>query len=209
MKYDLTTAPPDIAYKLLASTIVPRPIAWVTTQSAAGVVNAAPYSFFNVVGANPPTLVLGLMRDSVRGFKDTAANILETGEFVVNLVPERLIDAMNLTCVDAPAEINELHLAGLESTPSDCVKPPRITASPVAFECKVLTSLVTGPLQTLVVGRVLCGHIDDAYLLDAARCHIDTPALGLIGRLHGSGWYTRTEPEIQRDRPIYQAVAKL
>jgi flavin reductase (DIM6/NTAB) family NADH-FMN oxidoreductase RutF len=135
MRFDLDAIAPDIVYKLLVATVVPRPIAWVTTQSAAGVLNAAPYSFFNVMGPSPPTLVLGLMAHAQGGFKDTARNIVETGQFVVNLVPEALAPAMNVTAVDAPGGVNELDLAGLAPAPSTHVRPPRIAASPVSFEC--------------------------------------------------------------------------
>jgi flavin reductase (DIM6/NTAB) family NADH-FMN oxidoreductase RutF len=176
----------------------------VTTLSEAGVVNAAPYSFFNVMGHEPPTVVLGLLRGA-GGFKDTAANILDTAEFVVNLVPYALAEAMNLTCIDAPPEVNELELAQLASAPSLRVKPPRISDAPVSFECRVLTSLVTGPRQTIVIGRVVQAHVQDRFVTDAARGHIDTPALDLVARMHGSGWYARQTDLFQMVRPNYAA----
>lgn len=203
MKFDLTTLPADISYKVLASTIVPRPIAWVTSQSAGGIVNAAPFSFFNGMGSDPPTLVIGLLRDPVRGYKDTARNIIDNGEFVVNLVPERLAEAMNITCIDAPPDVSEIDLAGLHLASSDAIAPPRIAESPVAFECRTHTTLITGPKQTLVVARVLAAHITDEYVLDKERAYIDTPKLNLVGRLHGSGWYTRTGDTFQLTRPTY------
>ncbi|MDZ4134897.1 MAG: flavin reductase family protein [Paracoccaceae bacterium] len=204
MRFDLETLGADISYKLLASTVTPRPIAWVTTQNAQGVVNAAPYSFFNAMGHTPPTVALGLVRDAARGFKDTAQNILDTGEFVVNLVPEHLAEAMNQTSVAAPPGVSEMELAGLEAAPSTHIRPPRIAQSPVSFECVTLTALVTGPQQTIVIGRVLAVHVADAFVLDADRGHIDTPALGLIGRMHGAGWYARTHDLFQMDRPVYK-----
>jgi len=203
MRFDLTDLAPELAYKVLASTVTPRPIAWVTTLSPAGIVNAAPYSFFNVVGSEPPTVVLGILSDPKRGFKDTARNILKTGEFVINLVPAALAEAMNTTCMDAPADVSELELAGLSATPSIAVTPPRIAESPVAFECRVVTNLVTGPEQVLVVGRVLTAHVADEYVLDARRAHIDTPRLDLIARLHGSGWYARATDTFQLERPTW------
>ncbi|WP_376095091.1 flavin reductase family protein [Roseomonas sp. CCTCC AB2023176] len=205
MFFDFGALPADIRYKVLTSTVTPRPIAWVTTRREDGVVNAAPYSFFNVMGQDPPTLVLGLLRDPKRGFKDTAANILDSGEFVVNLVPERLAEAMNLTCMDAPPDVSELDVAGLEAAASVHVSAPRIAASPVAFECRSLTVLVTGPKQAIVVGRVLAAHVADEVVLDAARAYIDTPALNLIARMHGSGWYARSTDRFQLDRPTYAA----
>jgi flavin reductase (DIM6/NTAB) family NADH-FMN oxidoreductase RutF len=189
-------------YKILTATVTPRPIAWVTTLSEDGIVNAAPYSFFNVLGHEPPTLALGLLAGQGR-FKDTATNILATGEFVVNLVSEKNAEAMNVTCIDAPPEIDELALAGLTAAPSHAVRPPRIAESPVSFECKILSSLVTGPRQTIVIGRIVRAHVTDAVVLDGARCHIDTPALKLIGRMHGSGWYARSSDLFQMDRPSW------
>ncbi|WP_054005560.1 flavin reductase family protein [Cypionkella psychrotolerans] len=200
MRWDLDKVAEPIAYKLLAATVMPRPIAWVVTQSHDGKLNAAPYSFFNVMGSAPPTLVLGLMADPTRGFKDTAANILATGEFVVNLVPEALVQQMNTTSVDAPTGVNELNLAGLETEASVHIRPPRIAASPVAFECRMLSSVVTGPHQTIVIGRVLAAHIDDRFILNAERAHIDTPALNLVARSYGST-YVRSHDTFELDRP--------
>lgn len=204
MRYDLDAVPEPIAYKLLAATVVPRPIAWVVTQGAAGV-NAAPYSFFNVMGSAPPTVALGLMAAPGRGFKDTALNILETGEFVVNLVPERLVGAMNLTSADAPRGVNELQLAGLDTLPSTHVAPPRIAESPVAFECRAISSVVTGPCQTVVIGRVLAVHVQDRYLKNPDRAHIDTDALDLVARSYGSE-YIRSHDRFDLPRPTWAGL---
>ncbi len=202
MLFDMETLDAARRYKILTATVTPRPIAWVTTLSADGVVNAAPYSFFNVLGHEPPTLALGLLAGQGR-FKDTATNILATGEFVVNLVSEANAAAMNVTCIDAPPAVDELRLAGLTAVPSHAVRPPRIEQSPVSFECRVLTSLVTGRHQTAVIGRIVRAHVDDAVVQDRERCHIDTPALQLIGRMHGSGWYARCNDLFQMDRPSW------
>jgi flavin reductase (DIM6/NTAB) family NADH-FMN oxidoreductase RutF len=207
MRFDLESLDPAIGYKLMAATVVPRPIAWVTTQSDDGTVNAAPFSFFNVMGHRPPTAVLGLLRDPRKGFKDTAGNILARGDFVINLVPERLATAMNLTSMAAPAAVSELEAAGLTPAPSAHVRPPRIAESPVAFECVNHASVVTGPEQTIVIARILAIHIDDAHVLDAERGHVDTTGLGLIARMHGAGWYARTTDLFQLERPSYEAWA--
>jgi flavin reductase (DIM6/NTAB) family NADH-FMN oxidoreductase RutF len=204
MRYDLDQVPEPIAYKLLAATVVPRPIAWVVTRGAQGV-NAAPYSFFNVMGSAPPTVALGLLADPERGFKDTAANILETGEFVVNLVPEGVVEAMNLTAADAPRGVNELEYAGLETEPSVHVVPPRIARSPVAFECRTISSVVTGPHQTVVIGRVLAVHIEDRFLLNPERGHVDTDSLDLVGRSYGAG-YIRSHDTFQLVRPTWASL---
>jgi flavin reductase (DIM6/NTAB) family NADH-FMN oxidoreductase RutF len=174
-------------------------------------VNAAPYSFFNVMGSAPPTIALGLMAAPDRGFKDTALNILETGEFVVNLVPERLVQAMNLTSADAPRGVDELALAGLTTVPSTHIAPPRIADSPVAFECRSLSSVVTGPCQTVVIGRVLAVHIEDRYLKNADRAHVDTDALDLVARSFGSE-YIRSHDRFELPRPTWaglQAAGKV
>ena len=202
MRFDLEQIDPAVVYKLLVATVVPRPIAWVTTINRQGLVNAAPYSFFNVMGPAPPTLVLGLMADAQRGFKDTARNIMESGEFVVNLVPHALVQAMNITAVDAPADISELELAGLEQAACTHVRPPRIAISPVSFECLNHAAIVTGPHQTIVVGRIVAIHVADGYVRDAQRGHIDTPGLDLVARTFGAG-YVRTRDTFDLVRPTW------
>jgi flavin reductase (DIM6/NTAB) family NADH-FMN oxidoreductase RutF len=202
VRFDLDKVDSATAYRLLAATVVPRPIAWVVTQGAQGSINAAPFSFFNVMGHNPPTVALGLLGDPTRGFKDTARNIIDTGEFVINLVPERLVEKMNLTAIDAPASINELELADLQTSPSTHVKPPRIAESPVAFECVTHTAIETGPRQTIIIGRVLAVHVNNALVKDAARGHLYIEKLDLVGRMFGSS-YTRTNDTFDLVRPTW------
>lgn len=203
VEFDFETMPTASRYKILVSTVVPRPIAWVTTLTSAGVANAAPYSFFNVMGNDPPIVVIGVQGHPENRFKDTGQNILTSAEFVVNLVSEATAEAMNVTCIDAPPGVDELKLAGLATTPSVKIRPPRIAASPVAFECKVHTSLTFSPHQAIVIGRVVQAHVADDFVLDGARCHIDTPKLKLVGRMHGTGWYTRTGDQFQLERPVW------
>ena len=143
MEFDLRALEVAKRYKLLASSITPRPIAWVTSRSADGIHNAAPYSFFNMMGSDPPTVVLGLMLRPEGGLKDSAVNITTTGEFVINLVCEADAEAMNLTCIDAPPEVDECALAGLELLPSRLVGPPRIASAPVSLECRVLETVLS------------------------------------------------------------------
>lgn len=200
MRFDLDDVGAQNAYKLLAATVMPRPIAWVVTLDRDGTVNAAPFSFFNVMGSAPPTVALGILADPERGFKDTARNILDTEEFVVNLVPERLVGAMNVTAVDAPRGVDELALANLATSPSSRVRPPRIAESPVNFECVLLSSVQTGPAQLVAIGRVLVVHIDDDYLLDVERAYVDTPKLDLVARSYGSG-YVRSRDTFNLERP--------
>jgi flavin reductase (DIM6/NTAB) family NADH-FMN oxidoreductase RutF len=191
-------------YKIVNSTVTPRPIAWVTSQSAAGVRNAAPYSFFNAVGIEPPLIVLGLLKNpATRGIKDTGTNIIETGEFVVNLVCEGDAEKMNQCSVDAPFDVDEIAYAGLETLPSELVAPPRIATAPVSFECRKIAALDVGTLQTVVIAEILMAHIRDEFITDPKRLYLDTPAMKLIGRTHGSGWYARTSDQFQMERPVF------
>jgi flavin reductase (DIM6/NTAB) family NADH-FMN oxidoreductase RutF len=203
MRFDLDKISPAIAYKLLVATVVPRPIAWVVTRSIEGRLNAAPFSFFNVMGPNPATLVLGINADSERGYKDTARNIIATGEFVVNLVPFHLAEQMNKTAINAPQGINELELAGLTTAPSVHIKPPRIAESPVAFECVKHSTVETGPHQIIVIGLIQAIYIADEFIKDASRGHVDTDGLDLVGRTFGSG-YVRLKDKFEMARPVWK-----
>jgi flavin reductase (DIM6/NTAB) family NADH-FMN oxidoreductase RutF len=204
MEFDFETLAAVNRYKILISTVVPRPIAWVTTLTPDGVPNAAPYSFFNAMGSDPPVIVIGVQAHAENRYKDTGHNILRSPEFVVNLVSEELGEAMNITCIDAPPGVDELKLAGLEAAPSVKIAPPRIAASPVAFECRLVTTLSFGPNQAIVVGRVVHAHILDEMVLNKERCHVDTPKMKLIGRMHGSAWYTRTRDQFPLERPEWK-----
>lgn len=205
--FDFSLLSAEMRYRLLASTVLPRPIAWVVTMSADGVVNAAPYSFFNVFGADRPVVALGILARP-ESEKDTAANIRATGEFVVNLVPHALVEAMNATCVDAPPEVDEMALAGLSAVPSIGVRPPRIAESPVALECRMTHLLETGPGQLLVVGEVLHAHYAAHVLTgDPARPRVDGLALDLVARMHGPTAYTRTRDLFDLDRPLWNGAA--
>ncbi len=192
-------------YKIVNSTITPRPIAWVTTLGENGAVNAAPYSFFNCVGVEPPLVVLGLLKDmATRQLKDTATNIAANGEFVVNLVCEADAAVMNLSSVDAPRNVSEVDYAGIATTPSTIVAPPRISSSPVSFECRKLEMLDIG-LQDVVIGEILMAHIADQFITNPDKHYFDTPAMQLIGRTHGSGWYARTSDQFALERPKFDA----
>jgi flavin reductase (DIM6/NTAB) family NADH-FMN oxidoreductase RutF len=131
MQFDIDKMAAMDRYELLLGTVVPRPIALVTTISGDGTINAAPYSLFNV-GHDPAVAIISVLAHPDGRLKDTANNILATKEFVINLVSEPLAEAMNITCVDAPPGTNELELAELKTAPSIKVKPPRVSESPVA-----------------------------------------------------------------------------
>ncbi len=201
MHFDLTTISATDAYKLLVSTVVPRPIALATTVDRAGRVNAAPFSFFNAVSSVPPVVVLGISPgvNGGDGYKDTERNIRDSGEFVVNLVDEALAESMNICAVDFPSDTGELDIARLTPVPSAEIRPPRIAQAPVSFECRRITGLSLGPRSVLEIGRVIHIHIRDD-LVDPAKFYVATEKMRLIGRMHGRGWYARTSDLFLMDR---------
>ena len=191
MLFDFATLPAEARYKLLASTVVPRPIAWVVSLNPEGRLNAAPFSFFNVFSEEPALVCIGIGGLAPGQPKDTAANIRASHEFVVNLVPAALMQAMHVTAIDFDPSVDELAEAGLTTLASSKVAPPRIAESPAALECATEQLIELAGGRSLVVGRVLAMHVRDDAVLDAARCHIDTPKLDLVGRVHGGGGYVR------------------
>jgi len=200
MLFDFDRLSPENRYKLLVSTVVPRPIAWVVSVDLDGRVNAAPFSFFNAVSGDPPMVVVGIGGRGPGESKDTAVNIRNTPEFVVNLVSAESAAAMNVTAIDFGPEVRELEEAGLTPVASEKVKPPRIAESPVALECVRHVTVELGTDRSVVFGRVVAMHVRDAAVLDAAKCYIDTPKLDLIGRMHGRGWYARTRDQFEMPR---------
>lgn len=200
MLFDFAIIPAKQRYKLLVSTIVPRPIAWIVSQDLNGQLNAAPFSFFNAFAGDPPVVGVGIGSHDPGRPKDTRRNIRDTGQFVVNLVSEETAPAMNVTAIEFDPGVNELAQAGLTTVPSLYVKPPRIAQSPVSMECELLQIVELGPESGLVLGRVLAMHVREDFVIDAARHYIDTPKLKLIGRMHGSGWYVRTSDLFSIDR---------
>jgi flavin reductase (DIM6/NTAB) family NADH-FMN oxidoreductase RutF len=200
MLFDFATMNPRVCYKLLVSTIVPRPIAWVVSHDAHGTLNAAPFSFFNAFSADPPVVGIGVGRHSSGRSKDTRANIMDTREFVVNLVSEDTARAMNVTAIEFEPDVNELAEARLTTCPSVRVKPPRIAESPIAMECALLQFVDLGPNSGIALGRVLAMHVRDDAVLDATSGYVDTPALKLVGRMHGTGWYARTSDLFEMPR---------
>ena len=208
MLFDLSKIAPMRRYELLLGTVVPRPIALVTSLSRDGLVNAAPYSLFNVMSHDPPIVAFSVLPSPLGQMKDTGQNILAGGDFVVNLVSEALAEAMNLTCIDAPADVSETDLAGLATIPSTAVAPPRLQASPVALECRFVTSLTFGPDQTVIFGRVIHVHVPDELVLDAENCIVDTPKLRLIGAMHAAKYYSRPGDMLEIIRPTWANWSK-
>jgi len=203
MTFDFSELEPRDRYKLLANTIVPRPIALVVTTSVDGKHNAAPFSFFNVFSEDPPVIVLGIgaRARSAGNPKDTTRNIEATGEFTVNLVSEELLPGMSVCAIDFPEGVNELEEFGLDLLPSMKVKPPRIALSPVQLECRRLVSLSLGGAgRTLVIGEVLALHAAEG-VVDPSNLHVDQSKLNLVGRMRGGGWYVRTHDVFRVPEP--------
>jgi flavin reductase (DIM6/NTAB) family NADH-FMN oxidoreductase RutF len=198
--FDFAAMPARDCYKLLVSTIVPRPIAWIVSQNKGGRLNAAPFSFFNAFSGDPPIVGIGIGSHEPGRAKDTRRNIRETSEFVVNLVSEEMAEAMNVTAIEFEHGMNELAEAQLEVVPSVRVKPPRIAASPVAMECVLQQIVELGPDNALVLGRIVAMHVRDDLVLDRSKSYVNTPNLKLIGRMHGTGWYARTSDLFQMER---------
>lgn len=201
MLLDFSDLRPRDAYGWMISTIVPRPIAWVSTISADGKTNLAPFSFFQGVTSNPPTLMFVPvnMRDGTK--KDTVRNIELVPEFVVNLVSFALAEQMNNTSALLPYGESEFERFGIESTPSERVRPPRVAAAPLAFECTLdrFVHIGEGPLAANVVfGRILVAHVADGVL--GADGKPDPEKLDLIGRMGGDS-YTRTRERFDMERP--------
>ncbi len=186
MHFDLASLTPLDRYKLLSSTITPRPIAWVSTMSEHGHPNAAPFSFFNVFGEDPPVLGFSVNDRSPGDRKDTGRNVRRNREFVVNLVPLAALNQMNITAAEFGPEVDEFRQAGLTPAPSLRIKAPRIAESPVAFECRLLQIVEFGPARSLIIGEILTMHVRDDAVLDAERRYIDNSGLGLVGRMHGN-----------------------
>ncbi|QDC10766.1 flavin reductase family protein [Oceanicola sp. D3] len=175
------------AYKVMIGTIVPRPIAWVTTISPDGVVNAAPYSFFNCLSADPPILALGVENKPDRSFKDTGWNIRMTECFTVNIVDRANVEAMSVTAADFAPEVDELEMAGLTAIPGDKVKCPRISEAPVAFECERYLGIAVSSAREIILGRIVRAHIRED-IIDPATFYSDHEKLDALGRMGGNGY---------------------
>jgi flavin reductase (DIM6/NTAB) family NADH-FMN oxidoreductase RutF len=201
MLLDFTALSPARAYHWMVSTILPRPIAWVSTISPDGRTNLAPFSFFQGVTANPPTLMFVPVNDREGRKKDTVRNIELVPEFVVNLVPYALAEPMNNCAALLPYGESEFTAFGVAPAASDRVRPPRVAASPVAFECALqqIVHIGEGPLAANVIfGRILAAHISDAVV--GADGLPDSAKLDLVGRLGGDA-YSMTRETFSLSRP--------
>jgi flavin reductase (DIM6/NTAB) family NADH-FMN oxidoreductase RutF len=199
MELDLLGEHADRAYAILANLVAPRPIAWVTTLNEDGSVNAAPFSFFNVMGANPPLVVFCPGNRDDGSEKDSARNAQRTGEFVVHLVDEDAAEMMNQTAASLPAGESETVRNGLETLPSSTVKVPRLAVAPAALECKVHSIQRIGQ-NRLVLGLVQRVHVRDS-LIDFETLRIKREDYKPIGRMASPDWYCHTRDFFEMKRP--------
>lgn len=202
MEIDPTTISYKSVYKIMTGSILPRPIGWISSIDSSGRPNLAPFSFFNAVCSNPPTV---LFCSSIRGSdgktKDTLNNVRATNEFVVNIVTEELLQAMNASSIEAPPDFDEFNYAGLTLAPSVMIKPPRVKESPIHYECRVKQIIDISDQPggaSIVIGSIIHIHVDDGVMFGEDK--IDLTALKPIGRLMGSG-YCRVTDIIEIERP--------
>jgi flavin reductase (DIM6/NTAB) family NADH-FMN oxidoreductase RutF len=208
MLLDFENLPQREAYAWMISTITPRPIAWVSTINAAGQTNLAPFSFFQGVCAAPPTLLFTGANDRAGKKKDSVLNVEAVPEFVVNLVPYALAEPMSATAAPLPHGESEFEKFDIATAPSRKVRPPRVAAAPVAFECTLdrIVRVGEGPFGANVVfGRIISAHIADSVL--DAQGAIDPAKLDTIGRM-GGDLYTRTGGFFSLNRPAGGSVLR-
>ena len=202
MIIDPATKDPFDVYRLLSGAVIPRPIAFVSTLSAEGVRNLAPFSFFTVISANPPVICFcPMIRGGDRPKKDTLVNIEATGEFVVNIVSEDFASQMNTTAGEYPPDVDEFQLSGLTPIPSDIVKVPRVKESRVNMECKLHQLIPVSDKflgGTIVLGEVVRFHVLDSMVNDILE--VDADQLNAIGRM-GGPVYSRTKDRFEMIRP--------
>lgn len=200
MDIDPKTLPVRERYKLMIGSILPRPVAWVSTISPQGVTNLAPFSFFTGITAEPMSVCFAPVNNRDGKAKDTLVNIRATKQFVVNLATEGSVEKMNQTSANYPYGVSEFEAAGVTPVPSLRVKPPRVKESPISMECELnqIVTLSEGPLGgQLVIGNVVLFHADDAVWNGGELRHQD---LKTVGRMEGI-WYTRTQDAFELPRP--------
>lgn len=188
----------SMAYKLVSGLVVPRPVAWISSQNEAGLVNVAPFSSFNYVAHSPAMLAVNIALQDDGTLKDTARNIRETGEFVVNITPTSALDAMNQSSAEYPANVSEAQVLDIPLMPSTQVKPPRVAVSPAQMECRLtqIVPLGTG-INTLYIAEIVAFHV--ANTVYDGR-HIDSVALDPVARL-GGPFYASLGEIHKRPRP--------
>ena len=194
-------------YKLMASLIVPRPIALITTLSETGVVNAAPFSMFNMLGEDPPIVMVSINRLEDGNLKDTARNIARDREFVVHLTDEAMAEKMHRCGDRLPADVSELAHVGLDAAPSQRVAPPRIVQAPVAFECTLFETLETASRQ-IFIGQVRWLHARDG-LIDTDTWRVRLQDYFPVGRFGASFYVTTRDRYAIGDMPASTAIDEI
>jgi flavin reductase (DIM6/NTAB) family NADH-FMN oxidoreductase RutF len=189
MEFNPDTLSSKAIYKLLTGSIIPRPIAWIATIDDAGTNNLAPFSYFNMVGDDPPHVMFSTQRLN-NSNKDTLNNVLSTKQFVVNMVTEALAEQMNSTSQAVPAEVDEFKMVGVTPIPSSVVKPMRVKESLVQFECEIVHHYFLENHKQggacVVIGRVVRMHFDESVLLEDYKINMET--YKPIARLAGSNY---------------------
>ena len=192
MDFDVSKLAAREAYNLMIGLIAPRPIALVTSLNDDGGLNAAPFSAYNYLCTDPPIVGLGVTDRPDRAFvpKDTARNIRRTGEFVINVVTEDLLQAMNVCATNFPEDVSEIEMAGLTTAPSRQVKVPRIAEAHAALECVEFTTMEIGRSR-IILGKIVAMYVEDVFV-DPAGPYIKTEDLHAVGRMNGQGAYVKT-----------------
>jgi flavin reductase (DIM6/NTAB) family NADH-FMN oxidoreductase RutF len=189
MEFDPESLEQSAIYKLLTGAVIPRPIGWISSISEDGILNLAPFSFFNAVGDDPPHVMFSTVRGNNTN-KDTLNNVLATKQFVVNMVTEDLVERMNTTSQPVPSNESEFDLANLTPIASTKVKPPRVKESPITMECELVHHYTLENHKyggaTMIIGRIVMFHVDESVLLDNYKINIDT--YKPVARLAGSNY---------------------
>ena len=207
MEFDFSTMAPSQCYKLLVSVVVPRPIALVTSLNEAGVVNAAPFSFFNLMGDDPPILILSIERKPGGAAKDTAHNIALQREFVVNLVDEATAERMHACSRDFPSHESEAAAVGFSTSPSKAVAAPRISESPVALECKLYQTIDISPQRQLIIGQVVWLHSHEG-VFDPQTLRVNMDRYFPVGRLYADRYITTRDQFVAEGSTEYLAAIR-
>ena len=189
MEFDPDIIDQKAIYKLLTGAIIPRPIGWISSISKDGIPNLAPFSFFNAVGEDPPHVLFSTVRPN-NSNKDTLNNVLETGQFVVNMVVEEIVEQMNATSQPVAPEIDEFELTGLTPIPSVKINVPRVKESPITMECELVHHYTLEENKnggaTIIIGRVVMFHFDESILLDDFKINMET--YNPVSRLAGANY---------------------
>lgn len=200
--FDFAALTPRERYKLLIGTVIPRPIALITTVAPDGTPNAGSFSFFNVLTHDPAIMAVGIEYKPDGTPKDTAANILATGEFTVHISDHALVDQMEICSIKFAPDVDELAIAGLETAPGQTVRSPRILAAPAAFECHLVQTVPVTPARVIVLGEVKQMFVRET-LVDPETLYVDQIGIDAVGRL-GGHLYARQLDQFEHVTPTVE-----